>query len=90
MSTYCWVFKIVLHENTGKTSEKIVGSDQDRIGVKIDVNEKFSIRCLGKSIYGSFLASGEDKVEGEVADIEGMVTYHRSRVEGGTDLAPPD
>ena len=29
-------------------------------------------------------------MEGEVADIEGMGTYHRSLVEGGTDLAPPD
>ena len=30
------------------------------------------------------------QMEGEVADSEGRGTYYRIRVEGGTELTPPD
>ena len=43
-----------MHESTGRTKEKFVRLDQDRIEVNIDVNDKVSIRCLGKAVYGRF------------------------------------
>ena len=89
MSTYCYGLKTVVHDNTGRTSEKCVRSDQDRIYVTIDVNGKFLIRCLGKTNLWKILASRVDQVEGEGAEIEGRETYHRIRVEDGTDFTPP-
>ena len=62
-------------------------SDDDKIDVKIDVNENALMMCLGKKIYGRFRVKG-NQVEGDVAYIEGKRTYHRSRVKGGIDLTP--
>ena len=42
---------MVVHENTRRTSEKFVRSDQDWIEVKIDVNGKVKIMCSGREIY---------------------------------------
>ena len=53
-------------------------SDQDGVDVKIDVNEKVSIRCLGKEIYGRFRCQGEIRWRVEVVDIEGRGAYHSS------------
>ena len=35
------------------------------------------------------LASSGDQLEGELDGIEGRGTYHRIRVNGGTELTPP-
>ena len=43
---------------------------------------------LGEGNLLKIPASRGYQVEGGVADIEGKVTYHRSQVEGGTDLTP--
>ena len=67
-----------MHENTGRTSDKFVSSDQGGIDVKSDVNGKVSIRFSGKAIYGRFWSQGETRWRVEVADIEGMGTYHSS------------
>ena len=58
VSKYCLAFKHFVTKNPGGTSEKIVQYDQDRIGVKIVVNGKVLIMCLGKAIYGSFWCQG--------------------------------
>ena len=78
-----------MHENTGRTSENVVRSDQDGIDVNIDVNGKVSIWCLGNAIYERFRRQENIRWRFEVADIEGRGNYHRSQVEGGTDLTPP-
>ena len=62
---------MVVHENIGRTSEKFVRLDQDKIDAKIDVNGKVSIRCSGKEIYGRFWRQGEIRWRVEVDDIEG-------------------
>ena len=43
---------------------------------------------LGEGNIWRIMVSRVDKVEGEVADIEGRGIYHRSRVEGSIDLIP--
>ena len=43
---------MVVHENTGRTSETFVGLEQDGIDVKNDVNGKVSIRGSMELIYG--------------------------------------
>ena len=63
--------------NTGRTSEKFVRSDQDGIDVKIDVNGKVLLSARDFNIR-KILMSKVNQVEGEVADIEGRGTYHRS------------
>ena len=45
---------------------------------------------IGEDNIWKFLASRGDQGKVEVVDIEGRGTYHRSRVEGGTELTPPD
>ena len=44
---------------------------------------------IGEGSTLKMLMSKGDQLEGEVDDIEGRVTYHRIRVEGGINLAPP-
>ena len=78
-----------MHEDTGRTSETFVWSDQDRIDVKSDVNRKVFIRCSGKAIYVIFWRQGDTRWRVEMTNIEGRGTYHRKRVEGETELTPP-
>ena len=52
---------MVVHENTGRTSETFVRLEQDGIDVKNDVNGKVSIRRSGEVIYGRFRRQGEIK-----------------------------
>ena len=71
----------------------ILRSDQDGIEVKFDVNGRYEIvyiRYLGKVIYGIFWRQREIRWRVEVDDIEDRGTYQRIRVEGGTELTPPD
>ena len=79
---------MVVHKNMRSNTEKNVRSDQDRIDVKIDVNGKVSIRFLVKAINGRLWCQGDIRWRVEVYDIKGRGTYHRSRVEGGTELTP--
>ena len=75
------------HENRGRTSETFGRTDQDGIDVKIDVNGKVLLSARDFNIR-KILMSKVNQVEGEVADIEGRGTYHRSWVEVGIDLTP--
>ena len=43
---------------------------------------------FGEGNIWKILVSTENKVEGEVDDIEGRGTYHMIRVKGGIDLTP--
>ena len=69
-----------------------VRTDQDRIGVKSDINEReviVLIRRLEEVNAARFWRQGNIRLRVEVAGIEGKGDYQRSRFEGRADLTPP-